>query len=85
MNTIRLLTATATTALVLTGCASTDTAKPDGAKVSSAKQAAQPTYVPITGSRIPARTTEKLVKSAERDLADEPVRTAVSPIPRGNQ
>ena len=59
----------------VSGCASTDA--PAGAQVGAAANKVQ--YVEeksvFTGSRIPSKTTEKLVRSTTQDKADEPVRS----------
>lgn len=74
---------------LLSGCAAThNPPSVSGApqqKVATSPAPNKVAYTPITGSRIQSRTTEKHVRATERDLADEPVRTQVSPIPRGNQ
>lgn len=59
----------------VTGCASTES--PAGGQAGAAANKVQ--YVEeksvFTGSRIPSKTTEKLVKSTTQDKADEPVRS----------
>lgn len=59
-------------AAMMLGCASTNTADKNAAN-------AQPTKISeraqVTGSRIPRDTTDRVVKSTSRDLADEPVKT----------
>jgi hypothetical protein len=57
------------------GCASTDTpAGAQGKTVSKNVEGVEEKSV-ITGSRIPTKTTEKLVKSTTQDKADEPIRS----------
>jgi hypothetical protein len=59
----------------VSGCATTDTAPQTQGKTASNKVEAVEEKSVITGSRIPTRTTEKLVRSTSQDKADEPVRS----------
>jgi outer membrane biogenesis lipoprotein LolB len=60
----------ALTLALLSGCATTDA--PPTAKKTDAQLAG---FSATTGSRIPRATTDRVVRSTERDLADEPVRS----------
>jgi hypothetical protein len=60
----------ALTLALLSGCATTDA--PPTAKKADAQLAG---FSATTGSRIPRATTDRVVKSTERDLADEQPKT----------
>lgn len=59
-------------ATMMLGCASTDTADKNAANAQPTKMSER---AQMTGSRIPRDTTDRVVKSTQRDLADEPVKT----------
>ncbi len=58
----------------VSGCASTDAPGAQAGATANKVQYVEEKSV-FTGSRIPSKTTEKLVKSTTQDKADEPVRS----------
>ncbi len=65
-----LIGLSAFTLALLSACAATET--PPAAKKADAQLAG---FSATTGSRIPRATTDRLVKSTDRDLADEQPKT----------
>jgi hypothetical protein len=61
----------AASGLTLAGCSTVDEPTAKGTAV--VQKEGSP--VTMTGSRIPRSTTDRVVKSTERDRADEPVRS----------
>lgn len=72
MRTLLSALSVACVAFIAAGCATTDTS-PAAPAVKTAQASSD--KMMHTGSRIPSKTTEKLVKSTETDKADEPVRS----------
>jgi hypothetical protein len=69
-------------ATIMLGCASTDTTTKQAADAQPTKLSERAS---VTGSRIPRDTTDRVVKSTSRDLADEPVKTIGNEVgARGN-
>jgi hypothetical protein len=72
MKRIAVLLATAMP-LVFAGCASTDQSTITTKEQQGVKLSAEKSFV--LGSRIPRQTSDRMVRSTEKDKADEPVRS----------